>query len=148
MRLASVSVLPLLLLWAACRGATPATAPTFSAPPIIVVTATPDPKAATRVLGQTNPAPGVPTPNETEARLKPTEVQFIRAKEDVNIRGGPGTNYPIVGGIFAGQTAKVTGYMSPDGQWWRVACPTGGRTDCWVSADPALTEPIPDASSP
>jgi hypothetical protein len=73
--------------------------------------------------------------------VKATAVKYVRAKEDVNIRKGPGTNFDIVGGVYAGQTAEVTGYMSADEQWWRVVCPVDNVTECWVSADPSLTEP-------
>jgi uncharacterized protein YgiM (DUF1202 family) len=72
--------------------------------------------------------------------LKPTNVQLVLAKQDINIRNGPGTKFDIIGGVFAGQTARVTGYQSADGNWWRVECPVPNVLECWVSADPGLTE--------
>ena len=87
----------------------------------------------------TPPAPheNQPTP-PTDAQ--PTDVQFVMAQQDVPIYGGPGDQYGIVGTIAAGQTAKVTGVAS-DNTWWRVVCPNDAVGDCWVTADPAWTQP-------
>jgi uncharacterized protein YgiM (DUF1202 family) len=70
----------------------------------------------------------------------PTDTQYIRFLINVNLRGGPGVNYPRLGQIFAGQTAKVTG-VSADKGWWRILCLDGSTGNCWVSADPKLTQP-------
>ncbi len=78
-----------------------------------------------------------PTPPGT---AQSTDVQFVMAQQDVPIYGGPDTQYSIVGTIAAGQTAKVTG-VSADNTWWRVMCPNDTVGDCWVSADPAWTQP-------
>ena len=133
-----------LLLASACtpsRGAAPA-------PTIIVVTATPAGAAASPSPASAEPSRTVgptleivATADPDAANLKATDIKYILAKEDINIRSGPGTSFDIVGGIYAGQTAQVTGYMSQDGKWWRVVCPTNKVEHCWVSADPALTEP-------
>ncbi len=124
-------------------------------PIIIVVTATPDaasPNASPSPLPVTASAhptapPGTPIPvtvapdAASSFPTKATDVQYVRAKQDINIRKGPGVQYDIVGGVYAGQTAKVTGVTNADATWWRVICPDGNVGDCWVSADPALTEP-------
>lgn len=134
--------------------------PASPTPVIIVVTATPDAAAPTATAvspalstlpasGDNNPTPSPGTsipvtvaPDATATfPTKPTDVQYIRAKQDVNIRKGPGVQYDIAGGVYAGQTAKVTGVTNADATWWRVICPDGSIGDCWVSADPALTEP-------
>jgi hypothetical protein len=128
-------------------------------PIIIVVTATPNgtrtpaveaatptspgSTVATRTLeatseGEENTAEPVDTPT---GDVKPTDVKYVLAKQDINIRSGPGTDFDIVGGVYAGQTAQVLGFKSADDQWWRVVCPVDGVKDCWVSADPTLTEP-------
>lgn len=139
----------LLVLFLPACSAFPSANPT---PLIIVVTATPDATRAPVVTFFT-PTPS-PTARATQAaanetpravdtatlNLKPTDVKYVRAKQDINIRKGPGTNFEIVGGVYAGQTAQVTGYKSADDGWWRVVCPVDNVTDCWVSADPALTE--------
>src|SRR5262249_11915853 len=109
---------------------TPAAATTNAA----TMTETPDPSLPT-------PGPGTPATN-----LKPTTVKFVKAKQDINIRSGPSTDATIVGGVYAGQTAQVTGYKSADDGWWRVECPVTTVTECWVSADTSLTEPADAAN--
>lgn len=136
-----------LLIFASACSAFPSTAPT---PVIIVVTATPNTIATVTPIATPNAQPtrstdatNAPAPATTNSAFptKPTAVKYVQAKQDINIRKGPSTNYDIVGGVYAGQTAQVTGVSSADGQWWRVLCPDGSIGDCWVSADPALTEP-------
>lgn len=145
-------VLSFLLLVPAC-GQQSAPGPT---PVIVVVTATPNAAQPTTLPppstgAQPTATPGIAgTPvvtDTTTMNLKPTDVKFVLAKQDINIRNGPGTNFDIVGGVYAGQTAQVTGYKSADDEWWRVVCPVDSTTACWVSADAALTEPAgaPDA---
>lgn len=139
-----IILVPILLFLAACN-ALPGANPT---PFIIVVTATPEATRAPVVTFFTpTPTPTAQVKQPTSSisstvtiSIKPTDVKYVRAKQDINIRKGPGTNYEIVGGVYAGQTAPVTGYKSADDQWWRVVCPIDGVTDCWVSADPTLTE--------
>jgi hypothetical protein len=85
----------------------------------------------------TEPHQNQPTPPST---AEATDVQFVMAQQDVPIYGGPNDQFGIVGSIAAGQTAKVTGATS-DGNWWRVICPDDSAGDCWVTADPAWTQP-------
>lgn len=86
--------------------------------------------------------PTVPTPIAAPANVDPvpTAVQYVMALTDVNMRSGPGTNYAVIGKIFSGQIAQVTG-AAPDQQWWQVICPDNSVGDCWLSSDPTLTEP-------
>lgn len=51
----------------------------------------------------------------------------------VNIRGGPGTNYAVVGEVRTGEQITVTG-RTESGDWWRVCCPSGQDAESWVSA--------------
>ena len=69
-----------------------------------------------------------------------TQVQYVRALEDVRMRSGPGTQFSIIGFIAAGQTGKVTG-VNYNRSWWRVICPDGSFGSCWVSAASNLTRP-------
>jgi hypothetical protein len=141
----------LLILGAGLAGLVACATPAVPTPIIIVVTATPQAGAPTPLIPPTTPSPAAsatPGTAETPAAvdtttvtLKPTTVKYVLAKQDINIRKGPGTEFEIVGGVYAGQTAQVTGYKSADEQWWRVVCPVDTVTDCWVSADTALTEP-------
>jgi hypothetical protein len=75
-----------------------------------------------------------------DPEVNPTDVEYVMAQQDVPIYSGPGAQYSIVGNVAAGQTAKVTG-MSSDNNWWRVTCPDDRVGDCWVSADPGMTQP-------
>ena len=47
----------------------------------------------------------------------------IRARTDVNVRTGPGTNYDIIGTLYAGSTADYTGTSRTDGSgrlWYQI----------------------------
>lgn len=90
-----------------------------------------------RFLDATNPTP---LPQPAASDVITTEVQTIQALVNVNIRSGPGTGYGIVGRVFAGQTAQVTG-STPDNGWWQVICPDGNVGNCFVINDPSLTQP-------
>jgi LysM repeat protein len=79
-----------------------------------------------------------------EILVDQTPVKYILALTDVRIRKGPGTNYAIIGRVYAGQMAAVTGITKNDA-WWRVICPDGTTGNCFVSALPSLTQP---ASAP
>ena len=70
----------------------------------------------------------------------PTDVEYVMAQQDLPIHGGVGGSSTIVGEVFSGQVAKVTG-TSFDGKWWQIVCPDNSAGSCWVSADPALTQP-------
>jgi hypothetical protein len=69
---------------------------------------------------------------EPQGEVIDTDVEFIIAVQDVVMYDGPGENFNEIGGIFEGQTAKVTGQYSTNG-WWRVICPDDTIGDCWVS---------------
>jgi hypothetical protein len=70
----------------------------------------------------------------------PANVAYVLALTDLNIRSGPGTNYSVIGSVFGGQIAQVTG-VTADGSWWRVICPDSTVGSCFIIADPALTQP-------
>lgn len=75
-----------------------------------------------------------------DPNVLPTDVQYVMAREDVNVRSGPGLNYAVEGLVRAGQTARVSG-ISLDRAWWRIICTQDASGYCWISADPNLTEP-------
>lgn len=81
------------------------------------------------------PPPGaeVPAPGPDDPKVTTTEV--------VNVRTGPGTNYPIYGLAPKGATGKVVG-VSEDSGWWAVELPTTISPDAmgWVSADWVVAE--------
>lgn len=73
-------------------------------------------------------------------------LPLLTVSETLNVRSGPGINYPIVASLAAGAMATVNG-RSSDSQWWRIVCPpevTSGQ--CWVIGDP-LYSTLTDAVS-
>ena len=76
----------------------------------------------------------------TEPTVSPTEVEYVMAQQDIQILAAPDATSEVIGQVFAGQVARVTG-TNVAGTWWRVLCPDGSTGSCWVSADPSLTQP-------
>jgi hypothetical protein len=69
----------------------------------------------------------------------------------VNVRTGPGTNYPVLGVAAPGASAEVSG-VSADGAWWQVNISTdfAAAGVGWVSASYVVTQntesvPVVDA---
>jgi hypothetical protein len=54
------------------------------------------------------------------------DAPAVTARANANIRSGPGTTYPVIGGVRAGQRLPVTGQAAG---WWQVKL--GSRTG-WV----------------
>lgn len=69
-----------------------------------------------------------------------TSTEFVQAQVDVTMYDAPSADANVIGEIFNGQAALVTG-ASADGEWWRVICPDDTVGDCWVSAAPEMTLP-------
>jgi uncharacterized protein YraI len=82
-----------------------------------------------------------------DTNVYPTGVQYVMAQQDVYIYNGPDTSFAIVGQVYNGMIAKVTG-TSIYGNWWRVICPDGSAGNCWVSGHPAFTLPYNYAPPP
>lgn len=95
---------------------TTAVPPTSTLIPVVTPTATP-------MLVPT----ASPAPTATPAVMTPS-AQAARA---VNVRGGPGTAYPVIGGLAAGQTVTITG-KNAAGDWWQVCCVN--QREGWVAA--------------
>ena len=94
------------------------------------------------------PAASAPQPLPPPTSGSPT----VTAVEFVNVRSGPGTNYPSYGTAAPGAVGQVTG-KSQDGGWWQVKVPTtfalGGLA--WVSASfviPQNTGSVPVVAAP
>ncbi len=71
---------------------------------------------------------------------KSTNVTYVMAEQDVSIYDGRSTQNSVIGFVASGQIAKVTG-ISADADWWRVMCPDDTVGNCWVTANPAYTQP-------
>jgi hypothetical protein len=76
----------------------------------------------------------------TEPSISPTDVEYVMAQQDIQILAAPESTAEVIGQVFGGQVARVTG-TNVDGTWWRIVCPDGSTGSCWVSADPSLTQP-------
>ncbi len=112
--------------------AAPAPTPTTSVLAAVPVVQPPQPAAAAEVPGQTAaapetatpepPTPEPPTPEPPTAT--PVPIARVQASNAMNVRSGPGTAYPIVGALRAGEQADILG-KNPQGDWWQIALPTG-----------------------
>jgi len=84
--------------------------------------------------GTTPPPTGtVPTPEPGAATVTSTTY--------LNVRRGPGTNYPILTTVPPGTTGEAIG-ISADGQWYQVKAPAdiSGDGKAWVSGEYVVAE--------
>ena len=75
------------------------------------------------------PPTDTPAPQPTVAQGLTGVVVVPR----LNVRQGPGTNFPVVGTVANGETVTVLS-RNPVGDWWRVCCASGTSQDGWVAA--------------
>ena len=82
---------------------------------------------------ESDTAPDAPTVAPPEP---PTDSAYLVATANVNVRAGPGLNYPIYGVMPQGEKAEIIG-VSSDYAWWQIKIPAGYSPDStgWVSAD-------------
>lgn len=73
------------------------------------------------VVPTPEPTPGVPTGRST-------------APNGLNVRSGPGTNFPVLATVRYGTEAEIIG-RSADGFWWVVRMPSAPGGSAWVSAN-------------
>ena len=87
-------------------------------------------------IGRTMAGDSLPEGPEVIPPQPPTDAPFVVANAYVNVRSGPGTEYPAYGVAPAGSSAEAIG-VSPDGEWWMIKLPTSVSPDGtgWVSAD-------------
>ena len=50
-------------------------------------------------------------------------VPTVTSTDYLNVRSGPGTNYPVYGVVPPGSSAEASG-ISPDGGWYQIIVPT------------------------
>ena len=87
------------------------------------------------------PAPE-PAPKTPTGRVIGTQV--------LNVRSGPGTNFPVVGMARYGDEGEIVG-RSENGDWWAVSAPSLPGGLGWVSADFVLAtnaENVPVIAAP
>ncbi|MEM7130338.1 MAG: SH3 domain-containing protein [Chloroflexota bacterium] len=56
-------------------------------------------------------------------------IPLVTANGGLNVRGGPSTEYPIIAGLTAGQSALVIG-QNAQGDWWQIQLDSG--QEGWV----------------
>ncbi len=100
------------------------TEPAIAAMPTVTDTPTPLPQFTPTDTPSPMPT-NTPTPSQPEALV---------STETLNLRGGPGTNYGIVGQVLAGQRFLITG-RDGAGDWLQICCPAGANRESWISAD-------------
>ncbi len=86
-----------------------------------------------------------PTPRITPT---PTSVPPLRAvitAAQVNVRAGPGTNYPVEGKVQSGITILVTG-RTETGDWLHICCPVNQGVESWISAEFVLVD-LPNSNA-
>lgn len=108
-------------------GASPAPPPTATPVP---PTETPVPPTATPIPPTENPVPPTETPVPPTATPAPAAPQAV-PKQNINLRGGPGTEYAVAGSAKAGQTFEIVG-RNANGAWLQVCCVADKPV--WLSA--------------
>ncbi len=94
--------------------------PTATIPPTVAATPT------------TPPATATPTASGPTATATANAAQVVKAIAPANVRSGPGTTYPIVGGMNTGDTAPVVGRDS-SAQWFAISFAGAAQGTAWVS---------------
>jgi heat shock protein HslJ len=79
-----------------------------------------------------------------------TPMGRVTGTQNLNIRSGPGTNYPVIGAARYGDEGEIVG-RNANGDWWAVAAPSLPGGIGWVSADFVLAtnaENVPVIAAP
>ncbi len=113
---------------------TPPPTPTPQEPPAQTPSAPPAAASPT-------PEPPTPTPEPPTPTPAPPQVQVI--SDVVNLRSGPGTNYPRVGQAKKGQIFDILA-KNPDGSWFQISA--NGKT-AWVINDARWTSALGDMNA-
>jgi heat shock protein HslJ len=85
-----------------------------------------------RQLNVTVPPPGPAVPTGR-----------VTAPAGINVRTGPGTNFPVLGTAPYATEGEIIG-RSVDGRWWVVAVPSAPGGSGWVSADFVAARDVAD----
>jgi uncharacterized protein YgiM (DUF1202 family) len=107
---------------------TPAPAPTATA--IVMI---PTPLSTATAAPTVTPSPTVPpaTPTPVPPTPTPTPVRpQLVAANTVNVRSGPGTNYPVVASLPPNLTVPITG-RNNEASWWQISNADGATG--WVA---------------
>ena len=88
------------------------------------------------------PAPTKPKPTTAPAQPPPATVQCQIKSRALNIRGGPGTNFPVVTAVRNPATLVASG-RNDRGDWLAVKAPNG--KDGWAATKYLNCNPAPDS---
>lgn len=98
--------------------------------PAPLPTDTPTPSPTTTPLPSPTPIPATPTPSLALLTLNVPAL---------NVRTGPGTQYPTIGQLTQGNQAEIVGQANAgQGLWWEIRFAAGAGGVGWVSADPTF----------
>lgn len=105
----------------------------------VAPTATPKPPTPTPKPPTPTPQPPTATPEPPTATPEPEPAtpQAV-AGRNMNVRGGPGTAYPVIGSAASGDSFDITG-KAPDGSWYQVCCFDEEQAG-WLSASLVTVE--------
>ena len=113
---------------------TPTVSEPFTPPPtlppsitIITIAAFVTPNTATPLPPGASPAPGVGTP-VTAPSGTPTGPVISVLAPNLNVRSGPGTNYPVIGSLKTDEVVSIVG-RNTDSSWWVIQ---SGALRGWV----------------
>lgn len=84
---------------------------------------------ATPEIATATPVPEAATATPEPPTATPVTDPEVRTASAMNVRGGPGTNYAVVGALNAGDVARITG-KNEAGDWWQISF--GGGAVGWV----------------
>lgn len=94
--------------------------------------------------------PPTPTPTPTLSRSQLPAEPKVTSQANLNIRTGPGLDYPVVGILWPGQSANVSG-ISTNRNWWQIEYVSAVGDHGWVSTNYVIatnTEDVPIVSAP
>jgi len=111
--------------------------PTFTLPPsptpqAVSPTFTPAaPPTPSATLAAPTPTPAVPTaqPSATPGG----NLAAVTVDVNLNVRAGPGIDYPRVGSLAPGSTVPIVG-RNADSSWWQIAFEDVPEGKGWISA--------------
>ncbi len=110
-----------------------------SAPTTVMVTVMGGPE----VVDTPSPTP----PGETAT---PSGPPMAVTTTDLNVRGGPGQEYPILGLLPVNTQVELSG-QNPDGSWWQIVYPPDSGERAWIYAPftrPSDAESVPVVETP
>ncbi len=115
-------------------------APAPTAPPTPTSQTPPEPTQAPDTEPTQPPSEEPPTPTPEPPTPTPAPPQVEVTANTVNLRAGPGTNYPRVGQAKQGQTFEIVA-KNPAGTWFQID--VNGKT-VWIINDARWTRPVGD----